>query len=76
MQASCVSHDMRAPLGAISYMVNEVVNKKGTDKKIIKLLKPVLCASNILNVQVNNLLDYNLFKKKKFRLNAQKVEIK
>jgi light-regulated signal transduction histidine kinase (bacteriophytochrome) len=29
MQASCVSHDMRAPLGAIVYVVDNILNKRG-----------------------------------------------
>jgi K+-sensing histidine kinase KdpD len=50
MQASCVSHDMRAPLGTIEYLVEAVLTKKGVSSKIKKLLKPVGCAAKILNM--------------------------
>jgi K+-sensing histidine kinase KdpD len=62
MHASCVSHDMRAPISAITTMVDHVINKTKSEK-IKNLLKPVLCASKILNVQIFNLLDYNLLQK-------------
>jgi K+-sensing histidine kinase KdpD len=60
MQASCVSHDMRAPLSAITCMTDAILNKKGISEEIVKLLKPIRYASKILNVQIYNLLDYNL----------------
>jgi K+-sensing histidine kinase KdpD len=63
MQASCVSHDMRAPLGAITCMVDAVLKIKKVSKKVVNLLKPVRCAAKILNVQIFNLLDYNLLQK-------------
>jgi K+-sensing histidine kinase KdpD len=59
MQASCVSHDMRAPLSAITYVVDSVIKKTKNEKKI-RMLKPVRCAAKILSVQIFNLLDYNL----------------
>jgi K+-sensing histidine kinase KdpD len=68
MQASCVSHDMRAPLGAIADIVDTIINKQGVSRKVIKLLRPVRCASRILNVQVRNLLDFNLLSKLEFKL--------
>jgi K+-sensing histidine kinase KdpD len=76
MQASCVSHDMRAPLSAISHVMDEVLRKKGIPKKLVNLLKPVRCAAKILHVQVYNLLDYNLLQKNKFKANLQKVDIR
>jgi K+-sensing histidine kinase KdpD len=76
MQASCVSHDMRAPLSAISSIVENILQKKGVSKRIVSLLRPVRCASKILSVQVDNLLDYNLVSKLKFKINPQKVDIK
>ena len=63
MHASCVSHDMRAPLSAINCMVEEILKIPRLPRKIVKLLKPVRCASKILNIQVFNLLDYNLLQK-------------
>jgi K+-sensing histidine kinase KdpD len=69
IQASCVSHDMRAPLGAITHVIDYILNKQGMSRKVIKLLKPVRCASKILNMQVFNLLDYNLLQKDNFRVN-------
>jgi K+-sensing histidine kinase KdpD len=62
MHASCVSHDMRAPISAITIMVDHVISKTKSEK-MKNLLKPVLCASKILNVQIFNLLDYNLLQK-------------
>jgi K+-sensing histidine kinase KdpD len=75
MHASCVSHDMRAPLGAIDQIVEHVVSLPRMPKKVVRLLKPVKCASKILKTQVNNLLDYNLLQKKQFKLNGQKISI-
>ena len=60
MHAACVSHDMRAPLSAISVMVERVINKKGVSKKTVSLLRPVVYASKMLKMHVYNLLDYNL----------------
>ena len=57
---SCVSHDMRAPLAAITHVVDAVLNIEGIDKKVVELLRPVRCTSKILNVQIYNLLDYSL----------------
>jgi K+-sensing histidine kinase KdpD len=59
-QASCVSHDMRAPLSTIEFLFETVITKKGVSNKTKKLLKPVRCAAKILNLQVSNLLDYSL----------------
>jgi two-component system, sensor histidine kinase LadS len=75
MHASCVSHDMRAPLSAISFMINRILNIPRIPRKIVKLLKPVLCASKILNSQVNNLLDYNLLQQNQFKINPSRVNI-
>ena len=49
MQASCVSHDMRAPLGAITCVVDAVIRKTKCPKKA-RMLKPVVCAAKILSV--------------------------
>jgi K+-sensing histidine kinase KdpD len=63
MHASCVSHDMKAPLSAIDFMVEKIINMPGLPREMVRLLKPVRCASKILNIQVFNLLDYNLLQK-------------
>jgi K+-sensing histidine kinase KdpD len=68
LQASCVSHDMRAPLGAITCIVDNIIANHGNKKKLVKLLKPVRYAAKILNLQVFNLLDYNLFEADNFRI--------
>ena len=52
MQASSVSHDMRAPLSSIDYIIKQIVNKEGMSRRIVKILKPALCATKILKVQV------------------------
>jgi signal transduction histidine kinase len=66
---------MRAPLGAITHVVDSILNKQGVSRKVVKLLKPVRYASKILSMQVFNLLDYNLLQKDKFRVNPQLVDI-
>jgi K+-sensing histidine kinase KdpD len=76
MHASCVSHDMRAPLSAITHVVDAVLNIDGVSKKIVELLRPVRCTSKILNSQIYNLLDYNLLRKNNFKANFQRVDIK
>jgi signal transduction histidine kinase len=43
---------------------------------VVRLLKPVRYAAKILNIQVLNLLDYNLLQKDKFKLNLQKLDIR
>jgi K+-sensing histidine kinase KdpD len=63
MHSYCVSHDMRAPLNAITFMVDAVLKIKNVSKKIVSLLNPARCASKILTVQVSSLLDYNLLQK-------------
>ena len=60
MHASCVSHDMRAPLKAIDAMVDVVLNLPCVSEKIVKLIRPVKCTLKIFNAQIHNLLDYNL----------------
>jgi K+-sensing histidine kinase KdpD len=70
MHASCVSHDMRSPISAINHVIDMVLNIPEVSKKIVKLLKPVFCASKILKVQINNLLDYNLLQKTEFKVNT------
>jgi K+-sensing histidine kinase KdpD len=60
MHASCVSHDMRAPLGAIDQMVERVLEMPKLSRRVVNILKPVKFASKILKTQVNNLLDYSL----------------
>jgi K+-sensing histidine kinase KdpD len=60
MPASCVSHDMRAPLGAIDQLVEQVISMPRLSRRVVNLLRPVKCASRILKTQVNNLLDYSL----------------
>jgi light-regulated signal transduction histidine kinase (bacteriophytochrome) len=35
MQTSCVSHDMRAPLSSITFMVDAILRMKGVSDKII-----------------------------------------
>jgi K+-sensing histidine kinase KdpD len=60
MHASCISHDMRAPLSAIDVMVDMVLNLPCVSDRVVTLLKPVKCTSKILNAQINNLLDFNL----------------
>jgi K+-sensing histidine kinase KdpD len=60
MHTSCVSHDMRAPLGAIDHMVQRVLEMPRLSRKATSVLKPVKFASKILKTQVNNLLDYSL----------------
>jgi K+-sensing histidine kinase KdpD len=57
LHASCVSHDMKAPLGAITHVVDAVLNIPGVSQQIVALLSPVKCTSKILNVQIHNLLD-------------------
>jgi K+-sensing histidine kinase KdpD len=76
MHASCVSHDMRAPLGSICHMVESVINMPRVSKRVVRLLKPVTCASRILSTQVNNLLDYNLLQEDNFRANPTKINIR
>jgi light-regulated signal transduction histidine kinase (bacteriophytochrome) len=49
LHASCVSHDMRAPLGAITHVVDAVLNIPGVSQRITTLLKPVRCTSKVLN---------------------------
>jgi two-component system, sensor histidine kinase and response regulator len=75
MQTSCVSHDMRAPLSAITCMVDAILRMKGVSDKIVQLLRPVRCASKILNVQINNLLDYSLMQLDRFKVNPSKFDI-
>ena len=60
MHTSCVSHEMRAPLSAITNVVDAVLNIEGVSDRIVRLLKPVRCASKMLNAQIYNLLDYSL----------------
>jgi hypothetical protein len=51
---------MRAPLSAITHVVDAVLNIPGVSRRIKSLLRPVKCTSKILNAQIYNLLDYNL----------------
>ena len=67
---------MRAPLSAITFVVDKIINKKGVSRKIVRSLRPVVCASKLLYMQINNLLDYNLLQKGKFNVNPQKIDIK
>ena len=57
-------------------MVSEVLSLRKISPKVVKMLKPVLCASKILTMQVFNLLDYNLLQKNKFAVNTKKLDIK
>ena len=50
MHASCVSHDMQAPLGAITAIVDRVLSTPGLSKDIVRLLMPVRCTTKMLSV--------------------------
>ena len=50
MNVSCVSHDMIAPLAAMTSMVDNIINSEEIDGRIVKLLQPVYCTSKILKV--------------------------
>jgi light-regulated signal transduction histidine kinase (bacteriophytochrome) len=50
MHTACVSHDMRAPLNAMTCIVDVVLNTEGISDRIVKLIKPVRYTSKILSV--------------------------
>jgi K+-sensing histidine kinase KdpD len=76
---SNVSHDMRAPLSAISQMIDMLLNQKFVfPEKVRKCLLTVKSSSTILNNYVNDLLDRNLITKGQFveivsRINPREV---
>ena len=71
-----VSHNMKAPLNAISHCADMLLDVAGIPPQCVYLVDPIRYASNILTCHVNDLLDFNLILKGQFEKRISKVDPK
>ena len=74
-QAS-VTHDMRTPLSAVSMLSENMLTQNTRRAEGRKYLKTIYHCSKMINFHVNNLLEYNLMLKNKFKIVPTKFDIR